>query len=476
MENPGSSIIAALGGGSGVDFLRLADDLSDATYSFQRTTLQSRNETLQARISSASILRSTLTSLASATGDRIRNGELAPRAVLGNPSVASVSTVPGIVPRGSYSLEVTQLADSQTLVTPSYSAASDTVGAGTLTFRFGTVSGASFTEDTGNAALQISVTAEDTLSSLASKISTQSDGRLSAYVATGTNGAQLVIKGRDGAASGFVIDAQSADLLPLDQPGNLSYLAWSPASDAGELRSTAQDALFRFDSVQMSSASNNVTGLPEGISLTLTGTNQGAPTTLSFTNDESAITDVMTDFVAALNDLARLLNEEASALGGTLGNDSGARELKRDLSRLSSIVVMPSAGDGEPRTLADLGLKTTREGNFEFDSDRLAETLAANPEATAAMFTTGPFGVFATIDRLARQNTSRSDPGSLAGSVSRYEKQIERNDDRLATIAEQQENLRARLTKQLIAAERTISTSQSTLSFLQQQFAPRDNN
>lgn len=85
------------------------------------------------------------------------------------------------------------------------------------------------------------------------------------------------------------------------------------------------------------------------------------------------------------------------------------------------------------------------------------------------MFTTGPFGVFATIDRLARNNTLRSDPGSLGGSVIRYEAQVERNDDRLSKIAEQQEIMRERLTRELAASERRVAASQSTLTFLQQQ-------
>lgn len=107
MDNPGSSILTALGGGSGIDFIKLADDLSNASFAFQRTSLQSRNETLQTRISSASLLRNTLTQLASALGDRIRSGDLAPQANVGNSAVADISTTSGVVPKGSYSLEVT---------------------------------------------------------------------------------------------------------------------------------------------------------------------------------------------------------------------------------------------------------------------------------------------------------------------------------------------------------------------------------
>ena len=473
--NAGSSIINALGVGNGVDFVQLADDLSEASFSFQRDSLQSRNEDLEARISAASVLRNALSELASATGDRVRVGDLSPRASISNPSVVNVSTTQGITPTGSYSLEVSQLADSQTLVSQSFTAATDTVGEGNLRIRFGTVDGATFTEDTNQNVLDIAVDASDTLDSLASKISSAGDGALDAYVAQGTNGAQLVIKGRDGSVNGFTLEGQSSAGSPSATPGDLSYLSWQPATDAGELRSTADDAVFELDTVEFTSASNTVTGLPDGLTFDLTATNVGDPADISFDTDNAAITDFMGDFVAALNDVVSLLNAE-TGIGGTLANDSGARELRRDLQRLTSEVVIPTADEGEPSTLADLGLRITRDGTFEFDAQRLSDTLAANPEATAAMFTTGAFGVFATIDSFARENTLSSDPGSLGGSVTRYEDQIERNDERLADIAEQQEALRARLARDLITAQQSVVASQSTLDFLRLQFESNDSN
>ncbi|MEO0464039.1 MAG: flagellar filament capping protein FliD [Pseudomonadota bacterium] len=469
MENPGSSIISALGAGSGINFTQLADDLSEASFGFQRDTLEDRNARLEAQISAASVLRSTLTGLSSALGDRIRTGDIAARPSIGNSSVARVSIQPGTAPSGSYDLEVTQLADAQTLVLPAFSSADDTVGEGDLRIRFGTVSGASFTEDTEQAALDIEVSATDTLSDLADKINSASEGALQAYVANGTGGAQLVIKGDDGAVNGFVLEPTSSNASPTDTQGDLTYLGWSPASDSGELQATAQDALFRFDTVAMRSATNQVTGLPEGITLNLDSTNIGAPTTISFTQDQAAITQVMTDFAAALNDVVALLNggEEGDT---SLLNDPGARELRRDLSRLTNEIVMPGAAEGDPSTLADLGLSLTREGTFRIDTARLNTTLQENPEGAAAMFTTGPRGVFATIDNLARDNVAIGDPGSLGGSVTRLEAQIARNDERLERVAEQQDALRTRLTRDLARAESAIASSQSTLDFIRQQF------
>ena len=468
MDSSVSSIVGALGGGSGVDMVKLATDLSAARFATKIGQLQARNEILETRISAASSLRNQLSQLASALGDRVRTGDLAPQARISNSAVAAVTVQPGASPSGSFTLEVEQLATSQQLVMQPYSSADDLVGEGTLTLRFGTVAGASFTEDTARPAVDIAVTAEDTLSTLAAKINAADTG-LTAYVATGSDGAQLVIKGETGAANGFVIEAASTALLPTATPGDLTYLAWSPAADAGELRRSAQDAEFIFDGVAMTASTNDVSDLPGGINLELTGTNIGSPATISFASNEKAITAVMTDLVAALNDITTNLRAVANPLGGELGSDSAARGLKRALASLSTEVVMPGATGDEPRTLGELGLSVNRDGTFRLDDARLAAALENEPEATAAMFTNGLFGVFATLDNLSREMGATGNPGSLAGSVDRYNREIARNDERLAEAAAQQERLRARLTKQFVASDRSVSLSQSTLSFLQSQ-------
>jgi flagellar hook-associated protein 2 len=473
MSETGSSIISALGAGSGINFSQLATDISEATYSFQRENLQTRNETLQAQISAASVLRSALSGLSSALGERIRSGDIAPRTSIGNPGVASLSAPAGTAPSGTYSLEVSQLADSQTLVLPAFASGDDLVGEGSLAIRFGTVAGAGFTQDTAQAALNINVGADDTLSDLAAMISSQSGGALEAYVANGSDGAQLVIKGREGASNGFVLEPTSASPTPVAAPGDLTFLAWSPASDAGQLRSTARDAVFELDTVEIRSQSNVVRGLPEGLELRLTGTNIGAPTQIAFTQDTSAITGVMGDLAAALNDIAALL-QEGEGGENLLQTDQGARELRRDLSALTSRKIDPGADAGAPNTLGDLGLSLNRDGTFRIDGARLERTLSDNPEAASGLFTTGLFGVFATIDKLARDNTTLGDPGSLGGSISRFEGQIERNETRLARIAEQQEALRNQLVRGFAGAQSQISASQSTLSFIRQQFEISD--
>jgi flagellar hook-associated protein 2 len=461
MTTTGSSIISSLGAGSGVDFGRLASDLSAATFAAQRQNVSTTTAALEARISAASGLRSMVTSLASALGDRLRGGDLAPRAILSNPAVANVGFTPGVAPRGNYTLEVTQLAASQRLVLPPIASATDPVGEGELTIRLGTVDGTNFTEDTARPAITITIVAGESLSDLARRINGATDRAVNAQVLNGTNGAQLVLTGRDGAANGFTIGTTGT--------GALAGLGWTPASTGGELRASARDALFALNTVEMRSSSNTVSGLPEGMTLQLAATNAGTPASITFANDTSAITRVMGDLVSALNEVVGTANQVGNPLGGELGNDPGLRQLRRELSQLGGQVIMPGAAANEPRTLADLGLKLRRDGTFQFDSARLNQALGQTPDAVAAMFTTGAFGVFAAVDRLARNTTRVGDPGTLGGSLTRYQRQLQGNNARLEKIAEEQERLRERLSRSFTASERRVSASQSTLTFLQQQ-------
>ena len=468
MDQNTTSIVSALGAGSGIDMVALANNLAEVRYAAQIEQFQARSESLEARISAASLLRSQLNELASAVGERIRNGDLAPSASIGDPSVALVDVDIGGEAGGNFTLEVSQIASAQTLASKSYASTSDLVGAGTLTIRFGEVAGAAFTEDTSQTAIDITIEATDTLANVAEKL--RLEAGLNAYTINTGNGTQLVLKGAEGANNGFVLEGSSGGLLGgAATPGNLEYLSWNPATDAGELKRTAQNAEFELDGVATTSPSNTVTGLPSGLSLTLTGTNIGAPTNISFADNSAQISGFMGDFVAALNDITGALNELANPRGGDLGNDSGTRALKRALSGLTTEIVMPGAVGNEPSTLGDLGLTIDRNGTFSLDTDRLQATLANEPEAAGAMFTTGLFGVFATMDNLARTMSDRSDPGSLFGSEKRYTSQIERIDERLERINEQQERLRERLVSTFAAADTAVGASQSTLSFLQSQ-------
>ncbi|EDL49945.1 flagellar filament capping protein FliD [Erythrobacter sp. SD-21] len=458
-----SSIATQLGIGSGVDMTGLASQLAEAQFAGRNERLTIQSETLERRISLAGSIRSSLSAFAAALGDRLRTGDLAPLPNITNASVAAVSSPLGSIGKGTYSLKVTKLASNQVLSGPIYSNPSDTVGAGTLTFRFGNTDTTSFTEDVTRSPLTIEIAAGATLADVASAINGKNAG-LNAYVAQTANGAQLVVKGADGVKNGFIIEA----VEDASNPG-LANLAWQPGGDASRLIKTSADAEFLLDGISRVSPSNSITGIAPGLSLSLLGTNPGTPATISFNSPNAALSSVMQDITGALNEIASQLRTATDPKSGDLARDTGARALSRSLSALGSAEIMPNAPTGSPSTLSELGLAIQRDGSFTFDNAKLTAALARDPAGVAAMFTTGINGVYSTIDRMARSNSIASDPGSLAGSIARYQSQSQKITEDLQELAEKQEILRANMVARFAKADSRVAASQSTLSFLQSQ-------
>lgn len=464
MTEMSNSIVTALGAGSGIDMAALAGNLAKVQFEDRINKLSAKNETLDTKISTASAIKNQISQLASALGERVRNGDLAPTPAISNPSVATVSRAAATRPAGSYTLEVTKLASAQTLTSPAFASATTTVGSGTLTLRLGTITGGAFTADSAREPVEITIAPGATLAQAAAAINSSGAG-VSAYVANSADGARLVLKGPEGANNAFVIEANET----AGDPG-LAALAWEPASgDPARALSAAGDAEFKLDGVAMKSASNAVGEVAPGLSLTLKATNIGNPATITFNDAAAAVTSVMQDLTAALNEIVGALNAATDPASGELARDDGARSLRRQLSSLGSMVIMPNAQGGSPATLAELGLSIARDGTFSLNTATLSAALNRDPEGVSAMFTNGLYGVYASIDKIARNASTAGNPGSLAGSLSRYASQKSQISQENAKIADQQEALRARLAKQLSAADMQIGSSKSTMSFLQQQ-------
>lgn len=462
-----ASIISSLGAGSGIDMAALTTQLVEAQFSAKIARLEKKDQQLDAQISAASSIKNKIQMLASALGDRVRTGDLTPLPTIANGAVATVGRLSAQAPtKGSYSLEVLELARSQSLASAPYASAASTVGSGTLTLRFGAIDGSAFTADAGRDPVTVTIPAGATLQDVADAINGAGSG-VTAYVATTTSGAKLMMKGADGAENGFVIEvAETAG----DE--GLAALAWTPGgASSAQLFSTAGDALFKLDGLEMASKTNMVTDAIAGLSFSLTGTNAGNPTRIGFSNPATNITSALTDFVAALNEIQAEIAQVMDAQNGEIRRDPGAQALRRDLSSLTSKILMPGAAEGAPATLAQLGVKTNRDGSYALDTTVLGAALTANPEAVAAMFTPGLYGVYAEMDRISRSASSVGNPGSLAASIQRYTGMKKDIVENRTTIDDASQRLRDRLTQQFSVADSRVAGFKSTMTFLENQIA-----
>ncbi|MFV0643262.1 MAG: flagellar filament capping protein FliD [Sphingomonadaceae bacterium] len=462
-----TSLVTQLGAGSGIDMAQLASNLARAQFDLRNQRLASRGETLERQISSASTLRNSLSQLSSALGDRVRSGDLAPAPQISNPAIAKASTAGPVPGSGSYILEVTRLAQAQTMASPAFAESDTAIGAGTLTLRFGITDAGNFTEEGNHPPVTVNIASGSGLQDIASQINVAGSG-VSAYIARTAEGAQLVLKGQEGAANGFILEAT-------ETPGEegLAAMAWHPSSGSNPARllRMAGDAHFLVDGLQMQSARNRTGQIAPGLQLELTATNTGQPAIIHFSDPADKIISAMQDLTGALNEIASQLGTAMNRESGDLASDPGARMLRRLLSGLGSEIIMPGASENTPRSLSDLGLKLDRKGGFALDSTQLQKVLSRDPQSVTAMFGNGLYGVFATVDKMTRKVSAAGDPGSLAGSVARYERLASKVKTDASTLAGQQEQLRSRLHMRLARADIAVNASQATLSFLRNQIA-----
>ena len=370
-----TSIASTLGIGSGIDTAGLVDQLAEAARAPKDAAITRREEANSARISSLASAANGIDGFAKALSSLISGGTLFTQPSSSDTSVVTASALPGARIGGlSAQIEVTQLAQAQTLASEYLANGSAAVGQGTLTL----------TTSAGSFDIVIDAT-NDNLIGLANAINGKNAG-VTARVVEDSNGARLVLKGGVGAAKAFTLTAGAGA-----EPG-LSRFAYDPGVSGGMTRAQqAQDAIVKLDGVTVTRASNSITDLISGVTIELKKANPGVGVALGATRPTAAIRQAVTDFVDAFNELKAVL-DEATAAGtdtteaGPLRGDVSIREMQRQLARLASATLNSAGG---PATLAEIGVRTERTGALSFDTARLDAALAADPDGVEALFNPG---------------------------------------------------------------------------------------
>ena len=149
----------------------------------------------------------------------------------------------------------------------------------------------------------------------------------------------------------------------------------------------ASDATFTFDGVSLSRASNEISDLMEGVTLTLQK-DENAATTVYSTRSEANIRSIITDLLASLNEYKAQLDaytyvDPGAQANGPLALDSTTRHLKTDFLRL---LTSPIDGFEFGSTyLSELGIKTSDSGGLYLDETTFERTYSNSPEKFNAL-------------------------------------------------------------------------------------------
>ncbi len=388
--------ITSMGIGSGLDIQGLIDKLVSAEQQPVVDRLNQQEASYQAEISAYGNLRGAVSDFQSVV-TKLNDASAFQKvsAVPSDPSVFTATAESGAA-EGSYSIQVSQLAQAQSVVSAAgFDSTASSLGSGTLTIHFGTVTtdadGAvtGFVQDPAKSTATINISADAaTLGDVRDAINGADVGVHASIVDDGS-GKRLVLKSDEtGENNAFVVDVTDDDGNGTDAAG-LSQLAFDVGASNLQQTRAAADAMLSIDGLDVHSASNSVSGAIEGVTLDLLSADPGATTSLDVSKNVGAVSKNVQDFVSAYNDLRKQINDLTAydATTGTRGpllGDAAVRSIESTLrTALSQQVGGVASG---VRTLADVGITTERDGTLTLDSSKLDAALASHFDDVAALF------------------------------------------------------------------------------------------
>lgn len=455
--------ISSLGVGSGIFTNDLLNQLVQAERAPAKLRLDEKQSQAEAKISAFGRIRSAIEALRSPMEALSKpEGLRAFTASSSNEGVAGVTADPSKVSRGSYSLDVKELAQAQSLASGTFADRNTTeVGSGTLTFNVGGVETAITVDETNN-----------TLDGLAKAINDSNAGVSAGIVDTGSGFRLVLSADESGLDNAIQISVTDDDGNNTDNTGLSQFVFDGVTSNMTETVA-AKDARLEINGIEVTRSSNTVEGVVDGVTFDLFAT---GTSTAKIAQDPEAVAGRVQEFVDKFNALQDEINrlsrfDAESGKGGVLTGDSTVRSIQSQLRGL--ITTIPEGLEDSPiRMLGDVGIKTQPStGKLEFDSATFKEQLEANPQAMTALFaeteTTSGIAermVDTVTGFLASDGALSSRTEGLNSTLRDIQDQRDRLDLRIAAYEE-------RLVKQFSAADSLIAQIQSTGDYITQQLA-----
>jgi len=435
---------------SGIDTASIVDQLVSLE-SRPISLLRSRQSALKSQVSALGDIVSKLSALETAAKGLATDGVLAAKVSSSNDAFSATPGTGAL--DGRYGVRVDQLARAAKWRSGAFATSTSPVAGGTLALK---VAGTDYGP--------LTIAAGTSLADVAFQIR-QSGAPLSAQVLTGKDGAYLSVTARDTGYAGT--DASAALALTFTPSG-----AGGGTEPAFAEVEGARNALFSVDGLAFERQTNTVTDAITGVTLTL---KKGAilPATTGTVEDLVLSTDVdaskakLQKFVEAYNGVMSLVQRQLAVTkstdrGSTLAGDSSIRSLQKSLQQLLVTVVPDLPG---VKSLADVGVKTARDGSLTIDGTAFSAALARDPSAIDTLFSKATTGLGAVVSSMVQAQIA-SGTGILTARQTGLSKTVTQMDDQAAAMQRRVEAFRTNLQRQFSAMETTLSNLKSTGSYL----------
>ena len=477
--------VTSLGIGSGLDLNTLLDQLTTAE-SAPLTQLKNQQSSYQAQLSAYGTVQSVLSAFQS-TANKLSSATTfqAVKASVSNTAVMNVAAGTNAV-AGSYSVNVTSLAQSQSLVSAGVASQNTAVVTSTLpatlTFDFGTITGydsttgaygtPGFTATAGSTKTVTIDSTNNTLQGIRDAINKANIGVTASLVndGSGTPYHLALTSTNTGAANSMRISSGTAELQNLIgfDPATMNA---STATTANGVRQTvrATDASLTVNGIAVTSASNTVKDAVQDVTMTLS---QTGTTNLNVTRDTDSIKAAISAFVSGYNNLQATATQltafdPASKSGSVLTGDTVLRNIQ---TRLRGLMNTPQSS-GTYNMLSQVGVSFQKDGTLSVDDSKLTAALNSNPAAVAQLFggdgTTGGIGrqIDTTITGFTQTN------GSLKSAQDGVTQTLKDLSDQYNSMQSRINDTMANYRTQFTALDMLVSQMNQTSAYLTQQFS-----
>jgi flagellar hook-associated protein 2 len=231
-----------------------------------------------------------------------------------------------------------------------------------------------------------------------------------------------------------------------------------------------QDAKLLIGTTTITRASNTISDLMTGVTLTLTKAEAGVPVTVAVESDAEGLAAN----VAALVDAVNLARSDMKALTtynldtkakGKLYGDSSLRSLRGGLA---------DAVIGDGTTSAGIaGVSVERDGTVKFDKTKFLAAMADDPAAVEqALGATGMAGRLHTVaDGASRGQYDSDGPGLIHGAITSRERQVTGLKANISSWDNRLELRQLTLQRQFASLEKALGAAQSQGQWLAGQIA-----
>jgi len=443
--------ISSPGIGSGLDINSIVTQLM-AVERRPLTKLQQAASGVQTQLSVYGGVQSRLDSLSTATTKLSTASTWTQTTTEVSGSDALTATSSGSASPTTLKVDVTALARAQSTSSPVVASSTAVVGTGTLTIQKAAWSGGTLGAGTGTAVNITIDSSSNTLAGIRDKINAAGAG-VTASILTDSSGARLVLQSSStGAANGFRVSVTDADGGSNDATG-LSMLGYNPSTNTqGTLNQAGSDLQATINGASVTSASNTLTDVIEGITLNVSNTTSSTAT-IVVKRDLAAMNKAISEFVTAYGDLSAYLDQQTSydavnKKGQPLQGDRVALSLRSQVRdaviAATSATTAFSGTTGQGSRLADIGITLQRDGKLAIDQTKLDKSLeklsdVASLFSKADAANSANRGVATRLKSLVTALTGTdgavtSRKAGLSTQISRNQDDQERMTDRLAMV------------------------------------------